>query len=54
MAKIYDEIDEPWREWIDRQPMFFVATAPLDARRAISVSDVCVACTRHHRLSTGA
>lgn len=28
MGKVYDTIDEPLAEWIDRQPMFFVATAP--------------------------
>jgi predicted pyridoxine 5'-phosphate oxidase superfamily flavin-nucleotide-binding protein len=29
VAKIYDAIDERWREWIARQPLFFVGTAPL-------------------------
>ena len=38
MAKIYDEIDERWREWIGRQPMFFVATAPLAADGHVNVS----------------
>ena len=38
MAKIYDEIDERWRQWIDEQPMFFVATAPLDAEGHVNVS----------------
>jgi predicted pyridoxine 5'-phosphate oxidase superfamily flavin-nucleotide-binding protein len=30
VAKLYEEIDERWREWIAAQPMFFVATAPTD------------------------
>jgi hypothetical protein len=29
MARTYDEIDDTMREWIARQPMFFVASAPL-------------------------
>jgi Pyridoxamine 5'-phosphate oxidase len=29
MARTYDEIDETMREWIARQPMFFVGSAPL-------------------------
>ena len=28
MAKVYESIDERWREWIARQPLFFVGTAP--------------------------
>jgi hypothetical protein len=28
MAKLFEEIDEALRTWIDAQPMFFVATAP--------------------------
>ncbi|MEA2441674.1 MAG: hypothetical protein QOH76_3098 [Thermoleophilaceae bacterium] len=28
MGREYDVIDERWREWIARQPMFFVGTAP--------------------------
>ena len=28
MAKLFDEITEPLREFIEAQPMFFVATAP--------------------------
>ena len=38
MAKIYEEIDARWREWIDAQPMFFVATAPLGAEGHVNVS----------------
>ena len=29
MARTYDQIDDTMREWIARQPMFFVASAPL-------------------------
>jgi pyridoxamine 5'-phosphate oxidase-like protein len=29
MARTYDEIDDTMREWIARQPMFFVGSAPL-------------------------
>jgi Pyridoxamine 5'-phosphate oxidase len=28
MAKVFEHMDERMREWIDAQPMFFVATAP--------------------------
>ncbi len=28
MGKVYDAIDERWREWIAQQHMFFVSTAP--------------------------
>ena len=38
MAKLYEEIDERWREWIAAQPMFFVATAPLAADGHVNVS----------------
>src|ERR671933_11365 len=30
MARDYDCIDEHWREWIARQPMYFVGTAPIE------------------------
>ncbi len=30
MGRVYDGIDERLAEWIARQPMFFVATAPAD------------------------
>ena len=33
MGKVYDGIDEHLAEWIGRQPMFFVATAPADGGR---------------------
>jgi hypothetical protein len=29
MAKVYDGIDADMAAWIERQPVFFVATAPL-------------------------
>jgi hypothetical protein len=38
MAKQYDEIDDKLRSWIDAQPMFFVATAPLAADGHVNVS----------------
>ena len=31
MGKIFDAIDERLERWIAAQPMFFVASAPLDA-----------------------
>ena len=38
MGKIYDAIDERWREWIARQPLFFVGTAPLAGDGHVNVS----------------
>lgn len=38
MAKIYDDIDERMTAWIDDQPMFFVATAPLDGDGLVNLS----------------
>jgi hypothetical protein len=38
MAKVYDAIDEQWRAWIAKQPMFFVGTAPLDGDGHVNVS----------------
>jgi predicted pyridoxine 5'-phosphate oxidase superfamily flavin-nucleotide-binding protein len=38
VAKVYERIDEHWREWIARQPMFFVATAPLAGDGHVNVS----------------
>src|SRR3954464_9532558 len=38
MAKLFDRIDDHHREWIARQPMFFVATAPLSAEGHVNVS----------------
>ena len=31
MAKVFDEITDHIRAWIGKQPLFFVATAPLDS-----------------------
>jgi Pyridoxamine 5'-phosphate oxidase len=38
MARTYDEIDEHLRAWIGRQPMFFVASAPLAGDGHVNVS----------------
>jgi Pyridoxamine 5'-phosphate oxidase len=38
VAKLYESIDERWREWIARQPLFFVGTAPLGADGHVNVS----------------
>jgi Pyridoxamine 5'-phosphate oxidase len=38
MGHIYEEIGESLRSWIVRQPMFFVATAPLAADGHVNVS----------------
>ena len=38
MAKVYDGIDADMAAWIERQPMFFVATAPLAADGLVNLS----------------
>jgi hypothetical protein len=38
MGKVYDEIDEQTAAWIERQHLFFVATAPLAADGHVNVS----------------
>jgi Pyridoxamine 5'-phosphate oxidase len=38
MATIFDAISDHHREWIARQPMFFVATAPLSPDGHVNVS----------------
>jgi predicted pyridoxine 5'-phosphate oxidase superfamily flavin-nucleotide-binding protein len=38
MAKLYDRVDHHWRDWIAKQSMFFVGTAPLDADGHVNVS----------------
>lgn len=38
MAKVYDGIDEQLAAWIEAQPMFFVATAPLAADGLVNLS----------------
>lgn len=38
MAKVFEEITDHIRDWVGRQPMFFVATAPLAADGHVNVS----------------
>jgi hypothetical protein len=38
MGKLYDAIDDRLREWILKQPMFFVGTAPLSADGHVNIS----------------
>lgn len=38
MAKIFERIDEHQREWIAKQPLFFVGSAPLDGEGHVNVS----------------
>ena len=38
MGRIYDAIDDTLRQWLTRQPMFFVATAPNDLAGHINLS----------------
>jgi len=38
MAKVYDGIDQRMAAWIEAQPMFFVATAPLAADGLVNLS----------------
>jgi hypothetical protein len=38
MGKVYDGIDPHWREWIGRQSLFFVGSAPLDGDGHVNVS----------------
>jgi hypothetical protein len=38
MGKIFDRIDDHQREWIARQPLFFVGSAPLDGDGHVNVS----------------
>jgi hypothetical protein len=38
MAKVFDEIDDHMRGGIERQPLFFVASAPLDPGGHVNVS----------------
>lgn len=38
MATVFDEISDHHREWIARQALFFVATAPLDGDGRVNVS----------------
>ena len=38
MAKVYDQIDERLAAWIERQPMFFVGTAPSGDQGHVNIS----------------
>ena len=38
MAKVYDELTDHQRDWIARQALFFVASAPLDGEGHVNVS----------------
>jgi hypothetical protein len=38
MAKVYDGVGADLAAWIERQPVFFVATAPLDAAGLVNLS----------------
>jgi predicted pyridoxine 5'-phosphate oxidase superfamily flavin-nucleotide-binding protein len=38
VGREYDRIDDHWRGWIARQPLFFVGTAPLDGDGHVNVS----------------
>jgi hypothetical protein len=38
VGRVYDGIDEHQREWIARQPLFFVGTAPLHAEGHMNIS----------------
>jgi hypothetical protein len=38
VGKVYDGIDEVQREWIAKQPLFFVGSAPLDPEGHVNVS----------------
>src|SRR3954471_832271 len=38
MAREYDGIDQHWRDWIARQPLFFVGSAPLTGDGHVNIS----------------
>ena len=38
MGKLYEGIDENWRGWIAKQPLFFVGTAPLAGDGHVNLS----------------
>src|SRR5437762_4546777 len=38
MGREYDRIDDRWRDWIARQPVFFVGSAPLAGDGHVNVS----------------
>jgi hypothetical protein len=37
MGKVYERIDDRLRSFIEQQPIFFVATAPLAGHNALSL-----------------
>ncbi len=38
MAKVFDSIDQNLKQWIEKQPLWFVATAPLGAEGHVNMS----------------
>ena len=38
MAKVYEGVDATMAVWIEKQPVFFVATAPLEADGLVNLS----------------
>ena len=38
MGKVYEGIDQHWRDWIERQPLFFVGSAPLAGDGHVNLS----------------
>jgi hypothetical protein len=38
MGREYDAIDQHWRDWIARQPLFFVGSAPLTGDGHVNIS----------------
>jgi hypothetical protein len=38
VGKVYEQIDERWREWIAQRRMFFVGTAPLSGEGHVNLS----------------
>ena len=38
MGRVYDTIDQPLRRWLQKQPLFFVATAPTDLDGHLNLS----------------
>jgi Pyridoxamine 5'-phosphate oxidase len=38
MGKVFEGIDQRWRDWIAKQSLFFVGTAPLDPDGRVNVS----------------
>ena len=40
MGKVFESIDDKMRAWVGRQPMFFVATAPLSGDGMVNLTDL--------------